>query len=153
MCTYFVKKYCFSLQFILEYTGSIEWFSRRWFVEEHCHIDNKTSPLTLATCSVSGYHLFGIIDQAFNTVVMSLIVLIFFFIEPFLVTQEAHLHCCSCACSGLRKFVVRLLISKINRMYRIFWLSRVLIVTSGRWLYFKQTPPPSELITFSASSR
>ena len=51
-------------KFILEYTGGAEWSHNSWYSDEHCHVENKTSPSAAVICSTSGYHPFGILDQS-----------------------------------------------------------------------------------------
>ncbi|CAB3987545.1 Hypothetical predicted protein, partial [Paramuricea clavata] len=56
-------------KFILEYTGSAEWSSNSWYSEEHCHVEDRTSPSATVICSTSGYHPFGILDQTLTKLV------------------------------------------------------------------------------------
>jgi hypothetical protein len=66
---------CFcSFQFILEYTGSAEWSPNSWYSEEHCHVENQTSPSATVICSTSGYHPFGILDQTLTKLVTTVFV-------------------------------------------------------------------------------
>ena len=57
------------LQFILEYTGSVEWTQNSWYSEDHCHVENETSPSATVICPTTGYHTFGILDQSLTKMV------------------------------------------------------------------------------------
>ena len=56
---------------MLDYTGSDVWGDMRWYHHDDCHVDDQSSPLTIAQCSTAGYHQFGITQPSNSPTVLT----------------------------------------------------------------------------------